>query len=475
MRDCCYSLVVAATVMVAGASRVHADNLSTLVCANGGPTYVPFTQAPFQMGDIGTPMQKVELTGVDSKCNDGTPAYMYIRPASAYHNGPQLPPGALRQEKWVIFFEGGGGCRDEAECLARWCGLTGMDRASAMSSTLSYQAIPGQTGIFRRDPAVNSFAGYNHVYLNYCSSDNWIGSGQQQLADSGKLYDISFNGEAIVNDAFTRLLDPAGVGPDLARFWPDGLPSLRTADEIVLVGSSAGSVGLRHHLDRLRERLVRQVYGRAQIVGVLDAGTAPALWTPAISWGAVAGAPLSYADNLVSVVEPTVRTFWGVDDSALDASCLDPAFAAAHVADGAAHPQVCFDTTYTLFNHITTPVFMRQDIFDPVASDRYVAWQLFPGQAAYMQAQNIQSNALVGFAGRLEPIPVAPGVFTPHCNQHVNIHTNAFFGQAVRLPGNVMGTTFHDLLVNWMTGGAPSTQIQADGLVGPAYTFSFCP
>jgi len=344
-----------------------------------------------------------------------------------------------------------------------------------MSSTQSYQALPGQGGIFRRDPAVNHFAGYNHVLLNYCSSDNWIGSGQQQLADSGKLYDIGFHGEAIVNDAFTRLLDPAGVGPDLPRFWADRLPSLRTADEIVLVGISAGSGGLRHHLDRLRERLVQEVYGQVRVVGVLDAGSAPGLWTPAITWGAVATAPLSYADNLLNFVEPTVRTFWGVDDSALDASCLDPAFAAAHVADGGSHPQVCYDTTYTLFNHITTPFFMRQDILDPLQSDRYFTWQLFPGPPAYMQAQSIQSNALVGFAGRLEPIPVAPGVFTPHCNEHVSVLVNHFFGQAVRLPGNVMGTTFHDLVVNWMTGAAPRTQVQADGIAGPPYTASFCP
>jgi hypothetical protein len=38
-----------------------------------------------------------------------------------------------------------------------------------------------------------------------------------------------------------------------------------------------------------------------------------------------------------------------------------------------------------------------------------------------------------------------------------------------------MGTTFHDLLDNWMRGAAPSSQVQADGIAGAAFTQSFCP
>jgi hypothetical protein len=450
-----------------------ADTLPNLVCANGGPTYVPFAQTEFKLGDTGTPLQRVVLTGPGSRCNDGTQAIMYIRPASAYHNGPQLLPNQLKQEKWVIDLEGGGGCRDEATCLARWCGLTGMDRASAMSTTDSYEALPGSRGIFRRDPAVNRFAGYNHVFINYCSSDNWIGSGAQSLASGGSTYDIEFNGEAIVDDAFTRLLDPAGLAPDQTTFWSDALPSLRTADEIVLMGESAGGGGLRHHLDRLRERLVNEVYGQPRIVGLIDAGNPPAFWGPAITWGAPT-APTSYQDYLLNVSEPVVRTFWGVDDSALDASCLDPAFAAAHVADGGSHPQVCYDTTYTLFNHITTPFFVRQDINDTLAREKYALWQLFPNVPSYWTAQRGLLASLVGFAGRLEPLAVAPGVFGPNCGEHVSIHTNHFFGQAIRLPGGVAGTTFHDLVDDWMNGAA-AAEIQADGLAGPPYTPSFCP
>jgi hypothetical protein len=474
MRSLQYLAATAALLTaIGGPCRADADPLPGLVCANGGPTYVPYAQTEFKLGDVGTPMQRVQLNGPDSRCNDGTPAILYIRPASAYHNGPQLPPNALKQEKWVIDLEGGGGCRDEATCLERWCGLTGIDRASAMSTTDSFEAIPGSHGIFRRDPAINRFAGYNHVFINYCSSDNWIGSGAQALASNGKTYDIEFNGEAIVNDAFARLLDPAGLGPDQPTFWSDILPSLRTADEIVLVGESAGGGGLRHHVDRLREMLVREVYGRARISAVIDAAASPALWD-VTAWGGPNGAPTSYQDYLLSVSEPAVRTFWGADDTALDQSCLDAAYSAAHAAIGGSHPQICYDTTYTLFNHITTPFFVREDINDPLQREKYALWQLYPNPPAYWTAQRTLLNTLVGYAGGLEPLTVVPGVFGPNCAQHVTLHSNRFFGEAVRLPGGVMGTTFHDLVDDWMTG-LPAAQVQADGIVGPAYTPSFCP
>ena len=80
---------------------------------------------------------------------------------------------------------------------------------------------------------------------------------------------------------------------------------------------------------------------------------------------------------LVNFDEPVIRTFWEVDDSALDQSCLSPAWAPWHSLAGG-HPQVCYDTTYTLLNHITTPFFLRQDINDPLGKTRYVAWALFP-------------------------------------------------------------------------------------------------
>lgn len=461
---------------VASAVPAAAQPLSNLVCPNGGPTFVPYSQARFQVGDLGTPMVKATLNGPSSRYNDGTQAFMYVRPPFATYTQTMLSPADWRPERWVIQFQGGGGCRDAQSCYERWCGLTGIDRAAAMSATNSYLAIPGLSGIFRRDPAVNQFAGYNQVWLQYRSSDNWIGSGSHAaLAAGGQTYDIEFNGEAIVVDAFERLLDPLGVAPDPNPFWSDRLPSLITAEEIVLVGDSAGGGGLRHHLDRLADLLRLRVLGNVRVAGLVDAGHGPGLWHPAINWGGPNGAPADYADLLATHYRPTVRDFWGAADSALDASCLDPAYAAAHVADGGTHPEVCYDTSYTLLNHITTPFFVRQDIDDPLAKEKYALWQLYPTEPAYWTAQRQFMAGLVGFAGGHEAVVRQPGVFVPHCGEHVSVNSNHFFTRAVVFPGPVAGTSFHGLFANWMAGAAPFAQIQADGNPGPAYTPSICP
>ncbi len=316
------------------------------ICANGGPNLAPFNMQEFVPADVGTPMLKTTFAGPDSRCNDGTPAVMYIRPASAHYSGPTLPAGVAETEKWVILFLGGGGCADEDACWDRWCGLTGYDRAGKMSTAGAYDAIFGLQGMFKRNPAINAYAGYNQVVLYYCSSDNWIGSEVHQPAvtSGGVAYDIEFNGEAIVRDAFATLL--------------------------------AGSVGA-------------------------DAGPA-------------------------------------------------------------ATDQI---------NHITTPVFLRQDINDTLLAERYAHWGLYPSAAAFMDGTAQQLGQMAFGPVGLEAPPVAPGVAGPKCNRHVSVLSNAFFNDRVD-PG---GLSFHDLLVNWRGGGVPSKEIQVDFNAGPPYTPSICP
>lgn len=446
------------------------------VCANpiGGPNYQPFGMSEFLPGDIGTPMLRHTLPGPDSKCNDSTQAVMYIRPASAWYSGPQLPQ--LFPERWVIVFHGGGGCGDPDSCLDRWCGFSGFDRAGKMSTLGAYDAIPGAQGILSRNWFLSDFAGYNHVLLNYCSSDNWVGSASLTgvMPSAGAPYAIEFQGEAIVNDAFTQLL--AGVGPDpgpAATFWNDVLPSLRTAEQVVLVGESAGGGGLRHHLDRLDAWLRTEIFApEVEIYGVVDAGMTPGLWDPAITWGLTPTAPASYPDYLLTLVADR-HLFWGTDATAIDGSCQLGAYAAAHNAVGV-HPEICYDTTYTLLNHVTTPFFARQDIHDTLGDDRYVDWLLYPSGADFTAAQAAQLMYTATFSGGLEPISFTPGVSGTHCRQHVNVLTGDFFTDTPNFPaGWPAPLPFHDLLSNWIFGG-PSRQVQPDLNAGPIYTPSNC-
>ena len=443
-------------------------------CPNGGPNYAPFGIGEFLAGDVGTPMLRHTLTGTNAECNDGSPAIMYLRPSSAYYTGPRLPNPEQHPERWLIVFHGGGGCGSADQCLERWCGIPGFNRAGKMSTLGAFDATPGRRGIFKRNPALNRFAGYNQVLINYCSSDNYIGSESHVglVPTAGPTYDIEFQGEAIVRDVFQTLV--AGAAPDAGpalTFWNDVMPSLLTAEEIVLAGESAGGGGLRHHLDSIRQWLLTQMAPETRIVGVIDAGVPPALSGAAIDWTSLASPPVDYTDYLLTALEPRAHGFWGANASAIDQSCLNPAWAAAHNAVGS-HPEICLDTTYTLFEHITTPVFVRQDINDTLARDRYTLWDLLPNLPTFWSEQFLQTNALPAFAG-LEPPVVARGAFGPKCNQHVSMLSDDFFRHTITPVAGAL--SFHDLLDNWMNGALPSAQVQVDVLAGPAYSQSFCP
>lgn len=466
-----------------------AQALSPALCPAGSPFNLQPTFTQFLAGQPGIPLLRRTIdVGIypEARCNDGTAAVMYIRPANAAYGGnPIVNPS----RKWLIFLDGGGGCRNADECLLdRWCSGGGQvfDRAGKMSSAAAPAAIRG-FGIFSLQPpapAVNQFADYNHVLVHYCSSDNWIGSSQLAgvSTSTGTAYDIRFQGEAIVNAVVSTLLNgPVGADPAVAAaFYNTTVPNLQAASEILLGGESAGGGGLRHHLDSLYTLLQAAVADpEVKINAVVDAGAPPGLWDPAISW-ADPYSPGDYPDNLLTQVEPPVRSFWGANDSALDASCLDPAWAAAHNLIGS-HPQICYDTTYTLMNHITTPVFLRQDINDPLGKQRYVDWALYATSDDFWSAQFAQLNLFAGYtpaAGGLEPPLAAPGVQGIHCNRHVAIQTNdGFYAHNVTGPG-VPARSFHDLLVAWLAGaptGPNTVQIQTDNLGAGAYTASFCP
>jgi hypothetical protein len=216
----------------------------------------------------------------------------------------------------------------------------------------------------------------------------------------------------------------------------------------------------------------RQRSTGVDVRAVIDAVFTPDKTDPTITWPAVT--PTDYADYLLNVAEPPLRSFWGADDSALDQSCLDPAWTASHNLVGS-HPQVCYDTTYTQLNHVTTPAFARMDIDDPLGQQQYTFFGLYPTKDDYWAAQYAQLQLLATHGpgagglkppggGGLEPPDEAPGVQGPKCHQHVAIQTNdGFYRHTVSNPG-VIGLTFYDLVVNWLTNSAgPNTvQIQDD-------------
>src|SRR3954447_5608217 len=94
-------------------------------------------------------------------CNDGTAPVFYFQPGS----------GGDRN-KWVILFQDGGGCITEAACITRGRG----NRYFLSGVGPDIPATTVSDGILSTVPSVNpDFAGFNHVFLHYCSSDGYAG------------------------------------------------------------------------------------------------------------------------------------------------------------------------------------------------------------------------------------------------------------------------------------------------------------
>ena len=94
-------------------------------------------------------------------CNDGTLPVFYYQPG--------LDPD---RNKWLIVFQDGGSCTTDAACATRGRGnrynLTGV--GSDIPPTVTGDGILSQQASINPD-----FAGYNHVFLHYCSSDGYAG------------------------------------------------------------------------------------------------------------------------------------------------------------------------------------------------------------------------------------------------------------------------------------------------------------
>ena len=203
----------------------------------------------------------------DAQCNDGSPYSIYYRPGR----------GAGRQ-RLVIWFQGGGSCMDDDSCVDRW-----HPKSPLMSSIGWNPTRVHNEGLLSVEDTVSPLAGDAVVFLPYCSSDAFVGT-REPFPVAGLPFELRFKGAAIT-EAVTDLLQTAP---------PPGVPSLRSATRVVVVGNSAGTGGVFGHADRLAAltssstdvyavanaawlfdypSLNRQVIGLGGILGYLDLST----------------------------------------------------------------------------------------------------------------------------------------------------------------------------------------------------------
>ncbi len=391
-----------------GTSPATATTANTATTADTAPS-VPMVgealatrcEPAFDAEPPAVSMHRVTLP--TARCNDGTPAVLYVRPAA--------DPGVT---DWVVYFDGGSRCASGEDCAARWCAEDAYN-ATKMSSLWAPEQrdIRGLQALDER----SQFQGWNHAFVYYCSSDFWLGDAADVVlsTDEEGAFRMHFEGARIVDEAVGWLL--AGGASD------DGeveMPPLAEAGRVVWAGSSAGGMAVTQHGDALAAAVAP-----APSYVVVDALSTP---DPA----------LAYAPGAAEAWDAELQRQWSdevlpIYSARLHAGCL---------AGEAAAPWHCWEPSFVHQRYLQAPLFVHHDLRDAVLYDSYGALGVtLPG---YIHA----SMALLEGLAALEP---AVAVHGPSCGTHTTLSADGTFHDQ-----SVQGVSMHDGLVSWLEGGVVS-------------------
>lgn len=410
----------------------------------------------------------------DAICADGSAPVIYVRAAA----------DAAQAAHWVVFLQGGGACNSGAECHERWLGRDGNFGANKLSSRFAPTGGIATGGISGRDPR-NPFAGWNQVYVYYCSSDGWSGRARDvelEAVHQGRptRYRMNLAGAHIVDAVFDLLRGGAGA---VSYREPGGavrtLPDLDDARTLLFAGSSAGGAGVVANADRIGAML------RAARADCSDPGSPAScgLRFAAVidaSYG-LATAQLDHVGSLgcgaenaaICSYEMSMRGRWedivlGFRAASGDASCV-----AKFSERGEAWR--CADDTYVIENFLETPVFIRSDLQDRLVMGNAIeagfGYQGQPMNAEiYGRLQELQLLELPGkiAAAAAADAPVlGTAVFGPQCGAHETLqHNPASFNHLVV---DDQGRDHHTLSVleDWLDGRSPPPVVERYDPAGP--------
>jgi hypothetical protein len=357
-------------------------NLAGVLIAAGGFCLAATALGDPARADQSAPMSRHVIQMADwpaALCNDGTRPIFYFQPGS----------GADRN-KWVFWFEGGGGCASDVACEAR-----ARDTHDLTSSTDRADPTMIPDGILSTLKSVNpDFATYAHVYVHYCSSDMYAGDTLRFI--DGQHW--QFRGAEIVQALLEQLMTQP----------IDGAPTLAAASEVLITGSSAGAQGVHNNLDRIAERLAP-----VQVKGIADAG-----WTP------LATLPYAPPGQTASKRDPALTLAYL--NAQPDASCL---------AANPAHAGDCLNEQF-VFPYINTPMLVYADQRDPA---------ILEGQGIRGGPQDQhQLDYVSSFAQSVRATLAAevPAYFAADRNFHTDLPIPEY--ASVAIDGVSFGTILHD-------------------------------
>lgn len=480
------------------------------------------------------------------RCIDGTVPHIYVDQAESGTS-----------DNWLITMQGGGSCNGGQACLNAY-----LDPREHGEMTSAHDpAMVNLEGIHR--PGPNDFADYHRIRVKKCGFDRH--NGDATLLGVEATVDSDVDGDGVQGEFLDSLPPPRPrlrEGEDLTftlyhhgrrildellvvlrdgltyQTWEDDgsgmvasvevtLPPLRDAEKVLFVGHSGGAHGLMNAIDDLAATMsgwtrsdevtdfggdVRALFD-AQLIPSVESEAAFNEYLDGDLYDHMtlcrapceSGAPLHYTyDGMAYFSSGGAGVGADVDgyfdgpytewNVGLDASCL-----AAHPTDA----WRCADRFHVLFNHITTPFFLREDVRDPNAQHnnnndprgpQYDGHRLFwatPSLAYcndpaatvpcsptlsptdYRARVEEQAERLIeDFATRSE-LAVAGGVvptiylWLPSCREHNGAFQDAPFFNT-RLESVSLGTSpsMHDFLVEFMNDvpdGAVSARIDGEG------------
>ena len=141
--------------------------------------------------------------------------------------------------KWIIFFNGGAWCYDEQACYQR-------SKTKLGSTSLGDAQFP-ESGLYSNDPKMNPhFHNWNMAFVAYCDGSSL--TGMRKLPVYFNDQPVYFRGKAVLNAIIKDLISTRGV---------------RNASDVLLSGSSAGSLAVLIHADFIKAQLNPQTKVRA--------------------------------------------------------------------------------------------------------------------------------------------------------------------------------------------------------------------
>ena len=264
------------------------------------PIYTFILFLAFTQGAIANTLEKQVIdTTVNQQavCMDGSPAVYFINAEET-------------QKNWIIMLGGGIPCGTLENCQQAL-----QTKQNMTSSLYRWDAMHG-TGLLSDDERNNpTFSAWNKVFIPQCSMDVWVGKQKASQASKG----LSFQGSSILHGVI-RSLKHSG---------------LDKASTLILVGNSAGGIGVMNHIDWVASQLPK-----TKVKGIVDG-----------SW-ILDAQPFPSRSTIHQDITKRLSTL----EVQVDEDCAQ------------AHPDDqwhCIMGTY-VYPHIQSPLFIRISQTDPV-------------------------------------------------------------------------------------------------------------